>query len=82
MVVEYLHGKIFDCYLFLFLFDIFYSFLVGDGAKQWAQQHDFPLIDSQKMKTGFILLYQLNFLNIYRFIKKIVLICLKNTKEN
>lgn len=31
------------------------SFLVGDGAKQWAEQNGIPLIDNQKMKTGFIL---------------------------
>jgi hypothetical protein len=33
-------------------FDIFNSFLVGEGAKQWAQQNGLPLIDSQQMKTG------------------------------
>ena len=31
---------------------VYPSFLVGDGAKQWAQQHDLPLIESQTMKTG------------------------------
>ncbi|CAF0726271.1 unnamed protein product [Rotaria sordida] len=27
------------------------NFLVGDGAKQWAQQNGLPLIDNQQMKT-------------------------------
>jgi hypothetical protein len=35
----------------------FNSFLVGEGAKQWAQQNGIPLIDSQEMKTGFIFLF-------------------------
>jgi len=27
---------------------------VGDGAKQWAEQHGIPIIDSQQMKTGLL----------------------------
>ena len=30
------------------------SLLVGDGAKQWAEQNGLPLIDNQQMKTGSI----------------------------
>ena len=29
------------------------SLLVGDGAKQWAQQNGISLVDNQQMKTGF-----------------------------
>jgi len=49
----------------------FNSFLVGDGAKQWAQQNGLPLIDSQEMKTGFIFLFssQNQFNLIYSFLE-------------
>ncbi len=47
----------FICLMSYIMYVYFNSFLVGEGAKQWAQQNGIPLIDSQEMKTGFIFLF-------------------------
>ena len=68
------------------IFSLLYpSLLVGDGAKQWAQQHGLPLIESQTMKTGFSIKYQRISDDRNRFVfllQRTVSWCSRNTRES